>query len=172
MTERMKKALADLKARQESGEYTRCPRCGMNSMRPDLYTNALSRAADLLVCSSCGVDEAKLAWMCAPMSLYRWAALQPNRPKGDFKDVTGREAWLIIREQQARTLFALYRLFLSGEEPEEVRYLAFERIPGLTEIWTEPYQMKYRCRDGSLIVRFRNTDESSWEMEADLVGGK
>ena len=171
MTERMQKAILDLKAKQENGEYTRCPRCGMNSMRPDLYTNALSRAVDIMVCSACGADEAKLAWMRAPMSLYRWAALQPQRPEGDFTDIPGHEAWRIIKEHQAGTLFDLYRLYLDGEEPEEVRFLAFERIPGLTEIWTEPYQLKFRCRDGSLIVRFVKLSEG-WEMIADVVEGK
>ena len=171
MTERMRKAIADLKDRQERGEYTLCPRCGMNSMRPDLYTNALSRAADIMVCSSCGCDEAKLAWMCAPMSLYRWAALRPQRPKGDFKDIPGEEVWRIVKAEQSDKLFALHQLFLDGEEPEEVRFQAYEQIPGLTEIWTEPYQLKYRCRDGSLIIRFKKQGDG-WEMLGNVVKGK
>ena len=172
MTERMKKALADLKARQESGKYTLCPRCGQDTMRPDLYSNALSRQADVLVCSQCGMTEAKLSFMGAPESLYRWAAFQPDRPKGDFEALTGREAWQIIMEKQATTLFRLYRRYLAGDDPEEIRFLAFESVPGLTQIWTEPYQLKYRCRDGSLIIRFKNNDDGGTEMEADLVEGK
>ena len=36
MTERMRKALSDLKTAQDSGEYTLCPRCGCGTMKPDL----------------------------------------------------------------------------------------------------------------------------------------
>ena len=57
---RIEKRLADLKAMQESGAYTRCPRCGLPTMKPKLYTNALSRIADIMVCDDCGMSEAKL----------------------------------------------------------------------------------------------------------------
>ena len=39
--------LLDLKARQQAGEHMPCPRCGMDTMKPALHTNALSRHADL-----------------------------------------------------------------------------------------------------------------------------
>lgn len=39
----------------------RCLRCGKNSMDPVLYSNALSRHADVYICSDCGTDEAKRA---------------------------------------------------------------------------------------------------------------
>ena len=51
MSEAILTALADLKARQESGEHMPCPRCGRDTMKPALYTNALSREADgIMVC--------------------------------------------------------------------------------------------------------------------------
>ena len=60
---RIDQKLADLKAAQEKGTYTLCPRCGCNSMRPELYSNTLSRAADIMICDTCGMDEAKLAYI-------------------------------------------------------------------------------------------------------------
>ena len=45
MNDAMKKMLADLKARQESGEHMVCPRCGYDRMKPEIYTNAVSREA-------------------------------------------------------------------------------------------------------------------------------
>ena len=63
MTERMKKALADLKADQEKGNCTLCPRCGRDTMDPVLHRNALSRQADIEICSSCGAEEAILSFM-------------------------------------------------------------------------------------------------------------
>ena len=71
MTERMKQALLDLKEKQKKGLYTLCPRCGRDTMKPDLYTNALSRQADIMVCDSCGSEEAILAFMNKPYSLHQ-----------------------------------------------------------------------------------------------------
>ena len=46
MSKNIQEALLDLKARQEAGEKMPCPRCGRDTMKSDLYTNALSRHAD------------------------------------------------------------------------------------------------------------------------------
>ena len=168
----IEKRLADLKARQESGVYTRCPRCGLPTMKPDLYTNALSRIADVMVCDTCGVDEAKLAFMGSPTSLYQWAALQPEKPQGDFRAVTAEEAWKRICDEQANTITRLYHLFADGKETaEEIRFEAFESCPGLTQIWTEPYHMRYACKDGTLLIQFKDT-ETGLEMTASLVDEK
>lgn len=35
-----------------------CPRCGRNTMDTNLYRNALSRRADVYICSECGTAEA------------------------------------------------------------------------------------------------------------------
>lgn len=169
---RIEKRLADLKARQECGEYTLCPRCGRDSMKPDLYTNALSRSADIMVCDTCGVDEAKLAFMGAPMTLYQWAGLQPEKPLGDFKDTPAEEAWKRICKEQANTITRLYHRFADGgEDVCEIRFEAFESCPGLTQIWTEPYHMRYACKDGTLLIQFKETS-TGLEMEASLVDGK
>ena len=49
MNERMQRILADLKARQDAGEHMACLRCGCDTMKPAVYTNALSRQADIAV---------------------------------------------------------------------------------------------------------------------------
>ena len=168
MTERMKKALVDLKARQESGKYTLCPRCGRDTMKPDLYTNALSRQADVMCCDSCGQEEALLAFMNKPFSLYQWAVFQPNKPQSDFKEKSGKEVWDIICNKQAVTISGLYRKFQQGEDPEEIRFLAQEQCPGLIDLWTEPYHMKYECSDGPLTVTFARDGDGNLSMEASL----
>ena len=53
MTQKTQKRLQDFKARQESGERLPCPRCGKDAMNPELYTNALSRVFDIMVCDAC-----------------------------------------------------------------------------------------------------------------------
>ena len=47
MTDEIRKALLDLRARQESGEHMPCPRCGRDTMKPKVHTNALSRYANI-----------------------------------------------------------------------------------------------------------------------------
>ena len=44
--------MAEIKATQEAGTYTRCPRCGEHTMKlgDRLYTNALSRSYDIMIC--------------------------------------------------------------------------------------------------------------------------
>ena len=54
MSTPMEQILLDLKARQQAGEHMPCPRCGKDTMKPDLHTNALSRHADLFICDQCG----------------------------------------------------------------------------------------------------------------------
>ena len=76
MTEALKKRLLDFKARQEAGEHLPCPRCGCDSMKPNLYTNALSRAADIMICDACGTDEAVRAFTSNPMSMEEWACMK------------------------------------------------------------------------------------------------
>ena len=54
MTERIERALADLRARQTAGERMPCPRCGRDTLKEPICTNALSREADgIYVCDAC-----------------------------------------------------------------------------------------------------------------------
>lgn len=168
MTDRLRKALANLKAQQESGKYTRCPRCGLDTMKPDLHTNALSRQADLMVCDDCGTAEALLAFMNKPYSLYMWAALRPRKPASDFGTMDAKDVWDAICDQQATTISSLYWQFRRGEDPEEIRFLAHERCPGLIDLWTEPYRMHYECNGGPLVVSFSDDGDGTLTMDAAL----
>ena len=48
--------MAQIKAAQEAGVHTRCPRCGEDTMKlgDRLCTNALSRQYDIMICDLCG----------------------------------------------------------------------------------------------------------------------
>ena len=65
MTDRIRKTLGDLKARQDAGEQMLCPRCGRNTMKKNIHTNALSRYADIYICDACGTEEAPLKFIRA-----------------------------------------------------------------------------------------------------------
>lgn len=45
-------------------------------MKPSLYTNALSRAADIMICDACGTDEAVRAFTGNPMPMEEWACMR------------------------------------------------------------------------------------------------
>ena len=168
----IEKKLADLKAAQENGTYTCCPRCGRDTMDKELYRNALSRAADIMVCSGCGMDEAKLAYMNAHDSLYTWAALQPDKPVSDFKALTCTEVWKRIREEQFDTLRELYGRFKEGEDEEEIRLAGFESCPGLTEFWTRPFRLDYKAAHGRVVIMFRETADGIEMLGAVIESGK
>ena len=99
MSKSIQEALLDLKARQEAGEKMPCPRCGRDTMKPDLHTNALSRHADgIYVCDDCGTAEAMLDFMRNPLPLECWAQFREGEATADFKAVPGEEALKTSRQ--------------------------------------------------------------------------
>ena len=74
MTEEMRQAIVDLKARQESGEYTLCPRCGEKTMKPVLKSNP-SKAISLYNAISpymvTNIDITELSYLVGQISDYR-----------------------------------------------------------------------------------------------------
>ena len=172
MTDAVRKALEDLKARQEAGEHLPCPRCGRDTMKPDLYTNALSREADgIMVCDECGTQEALLAFMRNPKPVEDWAFLQEDLPTADFKDLPGAAVWEQIRMEHGPVLIEIFKHWTQEKPSADFRAYrneAFHKCPGLNEIWPQPFQAQYLVSDGELILRFRQGEEGV-EITADLL---
>ena len=142
--------MAQIRAAQQSGAYTLCPRCGEATMKPELHTNALSRQYDIMICDLCGMDEAKMAFMGAPMPLAHWACLDvPTRH--DFKAVPRAQALRRIEDEQLPCLLDLY-----------------ERCPGLTTLWFEPFVARYAVAEGTLVISFRQRNGTA-QYAADLI---
>ena len=159
----VQKALADLKARQEAGEHMPCPRCGRDTMKPALYTNAMSRVADgIMVCDDCGTQEALLAFMQNPMPVDEWAFLNPDLPSVDFKDLPGKAVWEQIRMDHGPVLISIFKRWTQEEPGADFKPYRREQI------WEQPFQAMYEVSDGQLILRFRHTDDGV-EVSADLV---
>ena len=98
MSKNIQEALLDLKARQEAGEKMPCPRCGRDTMKPDLHTNALSRHADgIYVCDDCGTAEAMLDFMRNPLPLECRAQFREGEATTDFKAVPGVETAVAVK---------------------------------------------------------------------------
>ena len=175
MTDAMKNAFADLKALQESGGYTLCPRCGEATMKPSLHTNALSRHADgIYICDDCGTSEAMLDFIANPLPLEEWAVFKEPLPDFDFRDVPGEEVWEKIRMEHGPILIRLFERWM--QEPAGTDFRAYRRealrtCPGLTQIWERPFQAVYAVREGELILRFRETDDGV-EIAPDILSNR
>ena len=127
MSKNIQEALLDLKARQEAGEKMPCPRCGRDTMKPDLHTNALSRHADgIYVCDDCGTAEAMLDFMRNPLPLECWAQFREGEATADFKAVPGEEALKTIKAEPNNSTY-LYTyawiLYLQGRYEEARIYI-------------------------------------------------
>ena len=170
MTERMERKLLDLKARQEAGEHMSCPCCGKDRMKEPVHTNALSRVADVYVCDDCGTAEAMLAFMKQQYPLTCWAAFQPQRPPADFKARPAHEVMGIVLHTQSEDLQRIF--LLCQEDPENAewhRLEAFESCPGLSELWPQPFQAKFRAADGAVLVRFKSGPDGGIRVAANVV---
>ena len=72
--EKAKKLIERLRPLQERGEKFPCPRCGLNRMNSDsAVRNALSRYADVYICTTCGMDEAVLDLLGEKFPLNKWS---------------------------------------------------------------------------------------------------
>ena len=170
MRKDIQEALLDLRARQQSGEHMRCPRCGRDTMKPSLATNALSRHADgIFVCDDCGTAEAMLDFMRNPLPLECWALFREEKGDVDFKAVPGEEALKTIRDEHVPRLIRIYQRWKAGcVDFKELRSEAIRECPGLTQIWEQPFQALYQVSDGEIVVRFRKMSDTV-EIAADLL---
>ena len=156
MTEEIAKALLDLKARQEAGEKMLCPRCGRDTMKPDLHTNALSRYADgIYICDECGTAEALLDFMQNPLPIECWSIFLNQLPSVDFRAVPGAEALKAIQAEHLPRLMQIFQQWKAGADFKALRISALKDCPGLTQIWEEPFQALSDVADGEVVVRFR-----------------
>lgn len=75
---KIEKILADLASLQETvleqANLIPCPRCGKYTMKPTLYSNALSRQFYIMICDQCGLDEALRAMKGIGLPFEKWAA--------------------------------------------------------------------------------------------------
>ena len=161
MTEDMKQALLDLRARQESSEHMPCPRCGRDTMKPNLHTNALSRHADgIYICDECGTAEGMLDFMNSPLPVEEWAVFNDRSHRDDFKDTPGDQAWEQIQKDQTHILQELYVRWLTektGADFKPYRKEALCRCPGLSFMTEQPFSAVYKVAEGELVLRLKST---------------
>lgn len=174
MTEKMMNRLADLRARQAAGEHMLCPRCGQDTMKPDLHTNALSRHTDgIYVCDGCGTAEALLDFMKQELPLTMWAVFKPLRPASGFGSLTAADVLARVMRDQAETLTQIFKLCEAyPENRSEYRAEAYETCPGLTELWTEPFAARFDSKDSPVMLRFRMTEDGDVEIAANILESK
>ena len=165
MTDRIEKALADLRARQAAGEHMLCPRCGRDTMKDPVCTNALSREADdIFVCSACGLAESLKAFMKNPLPVSWWALFRPEKAPSHLKELPGAVAMDIVREQDMPILTEIFEQW-SDEKPgadfEPYRLEAMNRCPGISQLWHDSFQALYETADGHLLIQFRRNPDGT-----------
>ena len=170
MLEKIQQRLLDLQAQQASGTNMRCPRCGANTMKPPMHTNALSRHQDLYICDDCGTAEALLDYMGYTHPLYLWHAFHPRRPHADFKTRTACDVLAEVLQTQIEPLTHIFTL--CRDDPANAMWYrndAFESCAGLTDLILEPFHAKYSCADGTVLVQFRTALDGTIQMSATAV---
>ena len=166
MNMEMQERLLDLKARQLAGEQMLCPRCGKSNLKEHITTNALSRHADIYVCDDCGTTEALLIMMKNPLPLEDWSCFSQDTP--DLQAPSA-ENYIDTVLEKHTTYIERWQDEKGYEDFREYRKAAKEHCPGLTELWDQPFQAVYMCRDGSrIIVRFKQTN-AGVEVAADVM---
>ncbi len=170
MTDTIRQRLLDLRAQQDADTPMRCPRCGADTMKKPIHTNALSRHVDLYICDSCGTAEALLGFMGHTYPLHQWSVFEPQKPPADFKARSACEVQEEILQTQIDMLKHIYTL--CRDDPDNAMWYrndAFESCAGLTELILEPFYAKYSCADGSVLVQFRTTKNGTVQMSASVV---
>ena len=140
-------------------------------MKENIHTNALSRHADVYICDACRTEEALLKFMSNPLPVTEWACLRPIPQPSDFNALTAEVIWERVRDTQLPFLMNLYERWQDEHEYEDFsdyRAAAFESCPGLTALWAQPFRAEYVAADGTLVLRFRLTDEGI-EIAADIT---
>lgn len=161
MNDAIQNMLLDLKARQLAGEHMPCPRCGRNTMKDRIHTNALSRHADIYICDECGTAEALLCMMSNPLPLACWAAFREQPPKSDLKTLSGAEAMERVRAEQVPFLTELYERWRAappGADFEAFRREVVRECPGMTRMWEHPFAVEYETATGRLLIQFSTAE--------------
>ena len=111
-----------------------------------------------------------LAFMKQDYPLHLWAAFQPVRPPADFKARPVSQVMERVLCMQSDALLRLYRLCRDDPDNAEwYRLEAFESCPGLTELWPQPFQVKYQAADGAVLIRFKTAPDGGVHMAADVT---
>ena len=160
----IKGRLLDLKTRQDTGEKMVCPRCGRNTLKAPLTHNALSRYADLYVCSECGITESFLDMMQNPLPLEQWAVFRDASPEFAFSALSMQEVAARVLGGHTDELLRLHAGWVHRKNDQSFdayREQALKACPGMVHLWENPFCAVYRARDGQVMVRFRwNKDKS------------
>ena len=72
---------------------------------------------------------------------------------------------------QGDPLTRIYKLCRDDPDNGEwYRLEAFERCPGLTELWPRPFQANYRASGGMVVIRFKTGEDGCVQLAANIVG--
>lgn len=73
-------------AAAEMAQVLPCPRCGKQTMKMHLHSNALSRQVPgIMICDRCGTEEALEDAVRQPMDVRKWALIETYMKGANLK---------------------------------------------------------------------------------------
>ena len=76
----------------------------------------------------------------------------------------------MVAEQLSRLLSLYEEYSLCPDDADYIRADAFEKCPGLTELWTQPFMAKYETKGGPVLIRVRTNHNGNTEYSVDILG--
>ena len=126
---------------------------------------------NIYICDECGTAEALLDFMNQKLPVSLWAVCKPLRIPSGFGSMTAEDVRDTVVREQIPTLARIYRQCLDDpDNAEDFRAEAFETCPGLTELWLQPFTVRYDSHDAPVMIRFRLGVDGETEFSADIVG--
>lgn len=164
---------------QKSGAWLPCPRCGLLKMKEDLFSNALSRRADVYICEDCGTQE-------------EIEDIPYGQKGGDGEfDKLPLEAWFVsrnvfrknwvVRKGKGFEVTASQNIFLRVQDIDDIMVCAIE---GGINYWADAADViemnrvaewghEQIARNGSLLIHDFHDDETyELTLEKFLTGFK
>ena len=97
-------------------------------------------------------------------------SVSTQRPPADFKARPAHEVMGIVLRTQSEELQRIF--LLCRDDPENAdgyRLEAFESCPGLSKLWPQPFQAKFRAADGAVLIRFKTGPDGGMRVAANVV---
>lgn len=166
LNQKISSMMTDLRDRQAAGERMRCPRCGRDSMLPDLEANSKCAVPGVWICNLCreNIDELlieKNVNTDEEYGYYFWEMFKERRPASDFEFRAVSDVLEEVEREQLDSILELYKAWRDSGQTNidelEVKTVAFLTLKGLDYVSMGPYfTLKYAAANGNVFVKVRD----------------
>lgn len=168
LNQKISSMMTDLRERQAAGERMRCPRCGRDSMLPDLEANSKCAVPGVWICNLCRttMDELlreKNVETDTEYGYLYWDMFRAQRPASDFEFRAVSDVAEEVEREQLDSILELYKEWRDSNktivDEMETRTVAFLTCRGLDSIYMGPYfTLRYIAANGTVFAKVRDGD--------------